>query len=342
VHVTRSLPARFSFCVAVSSWLTVIGCRDTPPPAAPEPTKPEIARDAAGGDVIAAAAEAILRNGCASPDAVAPVPTWRSSAAPPFDVAIYTAHPDDEAMYAGGTMARLAAAQRRVAFVSMSHGEGGRLLERAADGGVEERRDYPRSHVVLVRDREVADAAARVGVTHAHLYPADANVDDAYTTSCSDALAHWQATLPGGLADALARLVADVRTRRPRVVVTLDPRDDPQASHHGHHKAVGVLAEAAARLAADARAVARGQPHVVEEVLSMAPRDVTADVVVPVDATKRVSMLEAYGSQFTREGLAVDPIAQRSVESFVVRWRAREAPISPERATLLALMSVSR
>ena len=51
-------------------------------------------------------------------------------------------------MYAGGTMDRLVRGDHRVAFVMMSHGEGGRLLERNREGGVDERRDYPRSHVV--------------------------------------------------------------------------------------------------------------------------------------------------------------------------------------------------
>jgi LmbE family N-acetylglucosaminyl deacetylase len=292
---------------------------------------------------LAAAAQALVRDGCnaavrgPAADAIAPVPTWREptraatpATSPPFDVVMYTAHPDDEAMYAGGTFDRLVHAGRRVAFVAMSHGEGGRLLERGLDGGVQERRDYPRAHVAAVRDREIANAAARMGVTFAHLYPAEANADDAWTTSCAEAISRWDISLPGGVAEVLRRLVTDLRARRPRVVITLDPRDDPQLSHHGHHKALGVLANAAARLAADPGIDTGGQAHVVEELLTTAPRDVAGDVTVPVDVGARLSALAAYASQFVPEELAVDAIAQRPSERFLLRWRAERAP--PPRA----------
>jgi LmbE family N-acetylglucosaminyl deacetylase len=315
-----------------------LGCRATPA----SDTKDPRASDAS---VVAAVARAIVDGGCeraAARDAAfvpASVPTWREpSGASPFDLVLYTAHPDDEAMYAGGTMARLARGGSRVAFVTLSHGEGGRLLERGPDGGVEERRDYPRSHVVAVRDREVADAARRVGVAHAALYPPEANVDDEYTTSCSETMAHWNAKLPGGVAGALERLVEDIRTRRPRVIITLDPRDDPQASHHGHHKAAGVLTDAAARLAADPRVRSAHEPHVVEEVLSAAPKDAHADVSVHVDVPVRLSMLDAYSSQFVREKLAADPIAQRPSDDFAVRWRAVNAPTAKQGTRLMELV----
>jgi LmbE family N-acetylglucosaminyl deacetylase len=295
--------------------------------------------DASADDVVTRVAGELLRDGCDRPASLA-LPAWRDPGLTPFDVVVYTAHPDDEAMYAGGTMERLVRAGRRVAFVMMSHGEGGRLLERDRDGHVQERRDYPRSHVIEVRDREVADAAARIGVPFAQLYPGSADVDYDWTTSCSDTLAHWQGSLPGGLAGMLRVLVADLRTRRPRFVITLDPRDDPQASHHGHHKAVGVLVEAAARLAADPHVRDGHEPHAIEELLAAAPRDLppAETVTIPVNVSARVHMLEAYTSQFVSEELAVDPVAQRPLEGFVLRWRATGAPPAPARSGLLDLL----
>jgi LmbE family N-acetylglucosaminyl deacetylase len=290
---------------------------------------------------LEAIARSLVASGCDAAPAEPVVPRWRETSASPYDVVVYTAHPDDEAMYAGGTMDRLVRAGKHVAFVPMSHGEGGRLLERAPDGTVHERRDYPRAHVVEVRDREVADAARRVHVDVAQLYPADANVDDAYTTSCSEALKHWDETLPGGVARALERVIIDVRKRRPRVVITLDPRDDPQASHHGHHKAVGVIADAAVRLAGDSSLKSLGDVHVVEELLTTAPLGVPADVTVPVNVAARLSMLEAYASQFVPEKLAVDETAQRPNEQFVLRWRAAGAPAPNAGTRLMDFVSVA-
>jgi LmbE family N-acetylglucosaminyl deacetylase len=292
-------------------------------------------------DLVTITAKALVHDACVRPPD--PAPAWRASSVTDsaFDVVVYTAHPDDEAMYAGGTMDRLVRAGHRVAFVAMSHGEGGRLLERGPDGNVVERRDYPRTHVVEVRDREIAEAARRIGVSFAQLYPGSADVDFDWTTSCEASLAHWQRALPDGTAGMLRRLITDIRARRPRVVITLDPRDDPQASHHGHHKAVGVLVEAAARLAADPRVHDGGAPHVVEELLTSAPRDLPSDetIAVPVDVRARLHMLDAYASQFVPDQLAVDPIAQRPSEQFVLRWRAVGAPAATERARLLELVA---
>lgn len=287
-------------------------------------------------DPLAGAAAAQVTAGCAQlarppVPAASPAPARATTA---LDVVMYTAHPDDEAMYAGGTLARLARAGRRVALVVMSHGEGGRLLERAPDGGVVERRDLPAARVVAVRDREIAQAMGLVPAPYAHLYPAEARVDYAWTTSCDEALAQWNQRLPGGVAGALRRLVDDLRARRPRVVITLDPRDDPQASHHGHHKATGVLVELAARLAADP-AVPGGAPHAVHELLTCAPADVRADVALAVDPAIRLAMLGAYASQFAPEHF--DALARRPVEHFVLRWRARGVAVPPEGSVLAHL-----
>lgn len=331
---------------ALATAALAVGCGAAPSRAG-ETGASSRAEAPASTDVLDAAAHALVRNGCASAiegpaaDGVAAIPAYRApegSNAGAFDVVVYTAHPDDEAMYVGGTMARLVRAGRSVAFVVMSHGEGGRLLERSPTGAKIERRDHSRAHVASVRDREIADAASRVPVAFAHLYPAAANADAAWTTSCSEAMATWNDTLPGGVGGTLRALVSDIRARRPRVVITLDARNDPQASEHGHHKAIGVLAAAAARLAADPQVGVGGRPHVVEELLTAAPRGAKPDVRVPIDVSARIAILGAYGSQFLAEELAKDDVAQRPTDDFLRSWRAAGAPVTKSGSRLLDLV----
>jgi LmbE family N-acetylglucosaminyl deacetylase len=247
--------------------------------------------------------------------AAAPAP---AAGARPYDLLVYTAHPDDEAMYGGGTMSRLIKAGRRVALNVMSHGEGGRLLEPGPGGTQVERRDLPKDKVVEVRDGELKRAASLLPVEFRHLYAADANVDFGWTTSCEDTLRLWNAKVPGGVTEMLKRLIEDLRQRRPRIVITLDPRDDPQGSGHGHHKAVGVLVELAARAAADST-VPGGTPHTVEELLSFAPKDVIGEVSLATGSDRRLAMLREYRSQFRPVDLK--GLAERFEEHYVLRWR---------------------
>ena len=239
----------------------------------------------------------------------------------PPSVAVYTAHPDDESMYAGGTLVALGRRGIPVSVVIASHGEGGRLLERAASGDYRENREHARAHVAQVRDREMSEAARRGHFTVAYLYPASANVDYAWTTSAEETRATWDRTLPGGERELLRRLAADIRQRRPRVVLTLDTRDDPHPSHHGHHRAIGALVERAAQLATDPDFQAPGAPHAVEEVLAFTPAGTRPDVQLAVRPEDRRALLEAHPSQFTPADLQ-SPLATRTREDFTLRWRA--------------------
>jgi LmbE family N-acetylglucosaminyl deacetylase len=283
-------------------------------------------KEPAKSDPLADLARTALTSGCDGKVMSPPVPTIATAAVGPpsagkatsgVALAVYTAHPDDEAFYGGGTMSAVAKHGGRVTVVVMSHGEGGRLLE-VENGKVVERRDRSEADVAALRDREFANAVARIGVSGKQLYPATARVDYGWTTSCSEALAHWDKALPGGVRGMLEVIVEDIRARKPRVVITLDPRDDPQASHHGHHKAVGVLAELAARAAADPSYVVRGgaPPHVVATLLTFAPQGVAPDLSLNVGSEARVAMLGEYPSQFQE----LDDLAKRKVEQFVVRW----------------------
>ena len=273
-----------------------------------------------------------LENGPALPDYKPP-----QSDGEPFDVVVYTAHPDDESMYVGGTLSRLRDEGRKTAVVVLSHGEGGRLLEPDANGNLIERRDRPRARVAAIRDREMARAAQIGGFALGYLYSAGSNSDYAFNTSCTDTMAHWQQNLQGGVSGILSRLVDDIRARRPRVIVTMDPRDDPGGSQHGHHKAMGVLVELAARLAADP-GLDSGSPHHVQELWTFAPKGQPHTLEIKVDPAARLAMLKAHSSQFLAKHLT--GFGARPKEHFVLRWRAKNTP-EDSGGTLLEKMLLS-
>jgi N-acetylglucosamine malate deacetylase 1 len=100
----------------------------------------------------------------------------------PFDIAGLCAHPDDAELVMGGTLAREAAAGRRVALVDLTRGEAGS-------------RGTPET-----REREAAEAAHILGVTH------------------RESLGLPDARL-GGDVDQRDAVVAALRRLRPRVVV---------------------------------------------------------------------------------------------------------------------------
>lgn len=100
----------------------------------------------------------------------------------PFDLVAFAAHPDDAELSAGGTLARAAAAGRRVAIVDLTRGELG------TRGSAE------------VRAAEAAEAARVLGLAHRE----NCGLPDG---------------LFGEDADALGRVVEAVRRLRPAVVL---------------------------------------------------------------------------------------------------------------------------
>lgn len=303
-----------------------LSCTGQPPP----PSRSSCMLE---GSDVSLSAFAALSEACRSPLPQKAVP------AAPFerDVAVYTAHPDDESMYVGGTLVALTRAGRKVSLTVASHGEGGRLMERGPDGVYAERRDYSREHVARVRDEEMQEAAKRAGITLSFLYPAQANVDFEWTTSAEQALRTWDTQLSGGLTGMVRLLVEDIRVKKPQVLITLDPRDDPHPSGHGHHKAVGILVDLAARMAADPQVKTAHPPHVVEEVLSFAPAGQLPAVRLTVTPEDRTALLAAHASQFTPEVLQ-SPLATRIHEDFMLRWRAHRVKRPSEGSVLESLL----
>ncbi|GAB2687853.1 N-acetyl-1-D-myo-inositol-2-amino-2-deoxy-alpha-D-glucopyranoside deacetylase [Thalassiella azotivora] len=195
------------------------------------------------------------------------------------------AHPDDESIQNGATMARYAAQGVHVTLVTCTRGERGevipaRLAHLEGDGDA----------LAAVRERELADAVAALGVRDHRFLGEDAGaryVDSgmAYAEDGSVVPA------PDTAADAFARVPLDepathlarvLRQVRPHVVVTYDP-----GGGYGHpdHVRTHEVTTRAVELAADPGATVRGpaageqdavEPWSVPRVFwTVAPREAT-------------------------------------------------------------------
>jgi LmbE family N-acetylglucosaminyl deacetylase len=144
------------------------------------------------------------------------------------------AHPDDESLGIGGTLAHYAARGVETYLVTATRGERGRHFTNE---------DRPDDDVVgRVREGELRAAARELGVREVAVlgYP-DGALDRADPR------------------EAVARIAAEMRRVRPHVVVTFDPFG---AYGHPDHVAICQLATAAVGTAADpAFAGAEGAPH---------------------------------------------------------------------------------
>ena len=212
-----------------------------------------------------------------------PEVTTRSDGTPGCDVLAIMPHPDDETIYAGGTIAGLSRAGKTVNLVVATDGAGGR-------GGP----DLGRRRAV-----ELLEATRILGVASVQTltWEDTGKYRDAERTeplTAADAITAWT------LRQSLSDLIRVIREHRPTTVLTLDPELDPNLSLHGHHLALGVLVAVAFHLAADpevapaagpAWAAAEhrvvGSPHVPGE----------GDDVVAVDAATKRRALVAHASQ---------------------------------------------
>jgi LmbE family N-acetylglucosaminyl deacetylase len=260
-----------------------------------------------------------------------PIPALPPSAATapsgPKTVVMYTAHPDDESGYAGGTLKKLSDGGHHVTAVSLTHGEGGRVVKRRGSRVVELQAgvDFPVDQLVRRRDAEMTDAAGRMRIHSDHLFDAKLGLDFGYTTSTSEVLTRWDQDAPGGLEGIVQAIVADIRKRKPDVVMALmevDPRE------HGAHKASAILVDIAARLAADPQ-YGDGEPHVVREFVTVGSEHAPDDLLVPVDKNAWHHTMAAYRTQFI--GRMVSQVDQAirgddtSHEEYKIRWQASGA-----------------
>jgi LmbE family N-acetylglucosaminyl deacetylase len=153
----------------------------------------------------------------------------------PQTVAFFHAHPDDEAIFTAGTMARLAADGHHVVLVMATGGEHGAGASDCNEG-------WDRSAVGAVRRTETERAAAILGTSTVISCGFE---DSGLDGENPDGLAHQRT---GEAADRVARLL-DERGIRPDVWVTYDERG---IYGHPDHVAVHEIGRTVAELTSTA------------------------------------------------------------------------------------------
>ncbi|MEV3871259.1 N-acetyl-1-D-myo-inositol-2-amino-2-deoxy-alpha-D-glucopyranoside deacetylase [Streptomyces sp. NPDC049906] len=187
------------------------------------------------------------------------------------------AHPDDESITNGATMAKYAAEGARVTLVTCTLGEEGEVIPPDLARLTADREDALGAH----RVGELAAAMKALGV-HDHRFLGGPG---RYRDSGMMGLpqnrregSFWSADLD----EAAAHLVEVIREVRPQVLVTYDP--DGGYGHPDHIKAHRVAVRAA-ELAAE-RAYRRdlGEPHTIEKVYwNRVPRSVAEEGFARLD-----------------------------------------------------------
>ncbi len=234
-------------------------------------------------------------------------------------------HPDDESIYAGGTLAAWSRAGARIELVVATAGAGGRGGPGLA----------PRRAAELIAAAEIlgVDALACLGWVDGGKY------HDAARTrplEADDAIAAWDLTR------AIEDLVREIRSRRPLVVLSLDPEVDPNLSLHAHHLALGRLVAIAFELAADIEfAPSLGAPWASHEHRVIAPRiDAAVACRHAIDPAIKRAAVAAHASQsYSTARLLADDhdvhqewcrtVQRRApVELPLVRVRSRAALVS--------------
>ena len=184
------------------------------------------------------------------------------------------AHPDDESLGFGGTIAKYAAEGVGTYLTTATRGERGRFGPDGKPGEPEE--------VGRVREAELRDAAAVLGIREVSLlgYP-DGGVD----------------AVPA--ATAIRAIASHIRRIRPQVIVTFGPDG---AYGHPDHIAVSQFATAAAVCAADASYCIADEPklraHRVEKLFYLAWRN---------------NKWEAYQSAFRKLTSMVDGVQRQAI-----------------------------
>jgi LmbE family N-acetylglucosaminyl deacetylase len=179
------------------------------------------------------------------------------------------AHPDDEALGFGGTLAKCAAEGIETYLVTATRGERGWLGDE---------RTYPGPEALgRTREAELAGSARVLGMREVqYLDYVDAELDQAHP------------------AEAIAKIVGHLRRVRPQVVVTFDPYG---AYGHPDHIAISQFALAAIVAAADANYAFTDDatPHRVDkfyyrvdtEELLVVYQSVFGDLVMRIDGVER-------------------------------------------------------
>ncbi|MEV3950121.1 N-acetyl-1-D-myo-inositol-2-amino-2-deoxy-alpha-D-glucopyranoside deacetylase [Streptomyces halstedii] len=195
------------------------------------------------------------------------------------------AHPDDESINNGATMARYAAEGAHVTLVTCTLGEEGEVIPPDLAHLAADRDDTLGAH----RAGELAAAMRELGVTDHRFLGGPGRYRDSGMTGTGQNHrpgAFWAADLD----EAAGHLVEVIRSVRPQVLVTYDP--DGGYGHPDHIQAHRV-ATRAAELAADPAYDARpGDPHTIAKTYwNRVPRTVAEEAF----ARLRESAPDAFG-----------------------------------------------
>jgi N-acetyl-1-D-myo-inositol-2-amino-2-deoxy-alpha-D-glucopyranoside deacetylase len=158
----------------------------------------------------------------------------------PLTLMAVHAHPDDEAVGTGGTLALYAARGVRTVLVTCTRGEEGEIVDDQLKAEIADSAPTPEDaklRLALVRDKELAAAVEALHITQFYqLGYRDSGM--AGTESNADPRAFTNVNV----ADATARVIELVRRERPQVMVTYD-----EVGGYGHPD--HIMAQRIARLA---------------------------------------------------------------------------------------------
>ncbi|MEZ5284841.1 MAG: PIG-L family deacetylase [Vicinamibacterales bacterium] len=173
----------------------------------------------------------------------------RTPDSPPRRLLAVLAHPDDESMGMGGTLARYASEGVETYLLTATRGDAGRYRGLRQDDPA-----HPGAEALAgIRETELRAAAATLGLRDVHLLDyRDQHLDQA---------------LPGAI---IGEIAAHVRRVRPQVVVTFGPDG---AYGHPDHIAISQFATAAVVAAAEPAQAAGGNghaPHAVSKLYYIA------------------------------------------------------------------------
>jgi N-acetyl-1-D-myo-inositol-2-amino-2-deoxy-alpha-D-glucopyranoside deacetylase len=187
------------------------------------------------------------------------------------------AHPDDESITNGATMAKYAAEGARVTLVTCTLGEEGEVIPPDLARLTADREDALGAH----RVRELEAAMKALGVHDHRFLGGPGHYRDSGMTGLPQNRregSFWSADLD----EAAAHLVEVIREVRPQVLVTYDPNGG--YGHPDHIKAHRVAVRAADLAAERAYRRDLGEPHTIDKVYwNRVPRSVVEDGFARLD-----------------------------------------------------------
>lgn len=261
--------------------------------------------------------------------------------ADPGTVVFVHAHPDDEAIFTGGTMARLAQVGVPVALVVATSGEQGEVpvdhpLRRPDGSGP------PPAELGAVRRNEAVQAARLLGVEVVEfLGYTDSGM--AGEAANDDPACFWSAPVPEA-ADRLAELLTALAATS---VVGYDPfgvyghPDHIQVTRVVHHAAAAVGIETVYGTTVDREHLHFVESHVVEEAvlagdlglvrsrIGVASVEVAATVDVRSTLGAKRAAMAAHASQIPESANALQLPSRHFADVYGWEWYIRSGPEGP-------------